>query len=205
MGHSAANTLLALVQLRQEEPGTEITWAIRGRSAARLYGGGDADGLPARGLLGSALKAAVATGAVTLIREFTVTALASPTGGRGPADRHRYGRDGDAVSLTVDAVVAATGFRPDLDMLREVRLELDPAVEAPAAPRAADRPELPLLRHRPAARRANCSRHPDEGFYIVGMKSYGRAPTFLWPPATSRSARSPPRSPATPRQRSGWS
>ena len=66
MGHSAANTLLALVQLRQEEPGTEITWAIRGRSPARLYGGGDADGLPARGLLGSTLKAAVATGAITL-------------------------------------------------------------------------------------------------------------------------------------------
>ncbi len=47
MGHSAATTLLARVGLRQAAPGTRITWAIRGRSPARLYGG-DSDGLPAR-------------------------------------------------------------------------------------------------------------------------------------------------------------
>ncbi|GAA3936383.1 hypothetical protein GCM10023085_17260 [Actinomadura viridis] len=56
MGHPAANTLLALTELAKAEPGTRITWAVRGSSAARLYGGGDADGLPARGALGTRLK-----------------------------------------------------------------------------------------------------------------------------------------------------
>ena len=178
MGHSAANTLLALVQLRDEEPGTEITWAIRGRSPARLYGGGDADGLPARGLLGSTLKAAVARGAVRLIREFTVQSLSAPAGGAGQVAVTGTGRDGAVVSLQVDAVAGATGFRPDLEMLREVRLELDPAVEAPARLAPLIDPNSHSCGTVPPHGEALLA-HPDEGFYVVGMKSYGRAPTFL--------------------------
>src|SRR4051794_16707367 len=178
MGHSAANTLLALVRLREEEPGTEITWAIRGRSPARLYGAGDADGLPARGLLGSTLKAAVSSGAVRLIREFTVSTLTPPADGTGPITVTGSGRDGEAVVLQVDAVAAATGFRPDLDMLREVRLELDPAVEAPARLAPLIDPNFHSCGTVPPHGEALLA-HPDEGFYIVGMKSYGRAPTFL--------------------------
>jgi thioredoxin reductase len=178
MGHSAANTLLALVELRQQEPGTEITWAIRGRSPARLYGGGDADGLPARGLLGSTLKAAVATGAVTLVREFTIAALTRPAEGTGPLTVTGTARGGEPVSLTVDTIAAATGFRPDLDMLREVRLDLDPAVEAPARLAPLIDPNFHSCGTVPPHGEALLT-HPDEGFYIVGMKSYGRAPTFL--------------------------
>jgi thioredoxin reductase len=178
MGHSAANTLLALVQLREEEPGTEITWAIRGRSPARLYGGGDADGLPARGLLGSTLKAAVATSAITLIREFTVTTLTPAADDAGALTVTGTGRDGEAVSLQVDAVAAATGFRPDLDMLREVRLDLDPGVEAPARLAPLIDPNFHSCGTVPPHGEGLLT-HPDDGFYIVGMKSYGRAPTFL--------------------------
>ena len=178
MGHSAANTLLALVQLRGEEPGTEITWAIRGRSPARLYGGGDADGLPARGLLGSSLKAAVASGAITLVREFTLTSLTPPTDGAGPVSVAGTARDGDAVALQVDNVVGATGFRPDLELLREVRLDLDPGVEAPAALAPLIDPNSHSCGTVPPHGEALLA-HPDEGFYIAGMKSYGRAPTFL--------------------------
>ncbi len=178
MGHSAANTLLALVQLREEEPGTEITWAIRGRSPARLYGGGDADGLPARGLLGSTLKAAVASGAVTLMREFTITSLIPPTDGTGQLTVAGTGRDGEPVSVLVDVIAAATGFRPDLEMLREVRLGLDPGVEAPAALAPLIDPNFHSCGTVPPHGEALLA-HPDEGFYIVGMKSYGRAPTFL--------------------------
>jgi hypothetical protein len=178
MGHSAANTLLALVQLREEEPGTEITWAIRGRSPARLYGGGDADGLPARGLLGSTLKAAVATGAVTLVREFQLTALTPPADAPGPLTVTGTARDGEPITLHVDALAAATGFRPDLDLLREVRLDLDPAVEAPAQLAPLIDPNFHSCGTVPP-HGEQLLRHPDEGFYIVGMKSYGRAPTFL--------------------------
>lgn len=190
MGHSAANTLLALVRLRQEEPGTEITWAIRGRSPARLYGGGDADGLPARGLLGSELKAAVAAGAVRLVREFTLVRFdvpddvpddgpdGIPDGASGPLGVIGTGRDGAAVELSVDAVVGATGFRPDLDPLREVRLALDPVVEAPVRLAPLIDPDSHSCGTVPP-HGAGVLAHPDAGFYVVGMKSYGRAPTFL--------------------------
>ncbi|WP_222193695.1 FAD-dependent oxidoreductase [Modestobacter italicus] len=176
MGHSAANTLLALVELQRTEPGTRISWAIRGRSPARLYGGGDADGLPARGLLGSTLEAAVQAGHVELHREVTLTRFT-------PSDDGLLwvtgtGRDGAPVDLHVDALAGATGFRPDLDLLREVRLELDAALEAPVRlaplidPNAHSCGTVPPHGHRALA-------HPDEGFYLAGMKSYGRAPTFL--------------------------
>ncbi|WP_100500192.1 FAD-dependent oxidoreductase [Geodermatophilus chilensis] len=178
MGHSAANTLLALVQVREEESGTEITWAIRGRSPARLYGGGDADGLPARGLLGSTLRAAVSGGAIRLIREFTIGSLTAPADGDGRVAVAGTGRDGAAVSLQVDAVVAATGFRPDLEMLREVRLDLDPAVEAPARLAPLIDPNSHSCGTVPPHGAALLA-HPDENFFVVGTKSYGRAPTFL--------------------------
>ena len=176
MGHSAANTLLGLVELQKTAPGTRISWAIRGHSPARLYGGGDSDGLPARGLLGSTLKAAVQAGHVELHREVTLTELA-PTGD-GQLQVTGEGRDGAPLTLAVDAVAAATGFRPDLDMLREVRLSLDPSVQAPARlaplidPNFHSCGTVPPHGHRDLA-------HPDESFYLVGMKSYGRAPTFL--------------------------
>ena len=35
-----------------------------------------------------------------------------------------------ASRIVADEVMAATGFRPDLDMLRELRLDLDDRVEA---------------------------------------------------------------------------
>jgi len=75
-------------------------------------------------------------------------------------------------------VAAATGFRPDLEMLREVRLELDPAVEAPAALAPLIDPNFHSCGTVPPHGEALLA-HPDEDFYVVGMKSYGRAPTFL--------------------------
>ena len=80
--------------------------------------------------------------------------------------------------VDVDVVVGATGFRPDLDMLREVRLHLDPALEAPAGLAPLIDPNFHSCGTVPPHGAALLS-HPDEGFYLVGMKSYGRAPTFL--------------------------
>ena len=87
------------------------------------------------------------------------------------------GRRGGDQTITSDPIVNATGFRPDLVMLREIRLALDDVVEAPAA-RAAHRPERALLRHGRTAR-VRRAQHPEQDFFIAGMKSYGRAPTFL--------------------------
>lgn len=175
MGHSAANSLLSLADLAEAEPGTRITWAVRGASAARLYGGGEADALPARGKLGTKIRRLVETGRLGLVTGFTIDRLESSTDGPLTV----IGRSGEeAVKLDVDVVVAATGFRPDVDMLREVRLDLDSSVEAPSRLAPLIDPNFHSCGTVPPHGEADLA-HPDEGFYIAGMKSYGRAPTFL--------------------------
>ncbi|MFD0904560.1 FAD-dependent oxidoreductase [Actinomadura sediminis] len=173
MGHSAANTLLALAELAETEPGTRITWAVRGDSVARLYGGGDADGLPARGALGTRLREAVEAGRIDLVRGFTVARIE----GDGPVTVTGTTPDGER-ALTADTIVAATGFRPDLDMLREVRVELDPATEAPVRLAPMIDPNFHSCGTVPPHGESVLA-HPETGFYLAGTKSYGRAPTFL--------------------------
>ncbi len=87
-------------------------------------------------------------------------------------------RRGELVTHRTDLVVNATGFRPDLDMLREIRLELDEIVEAPKRLAPLIDPNVHSCGTvEPHGFRE--LRHPEDGFFIVGMKSYGRAPTFL--------------------------
>lgn len=174
-GHSSANTLINLGQVSKNEPGTTILWAVRGSgSVQRLYGGGDLDGLPARGALGSRLKALVDDGVIELVTNFTITSLEN-TDGRLSVTASTP--DGPR-TMEVDVLVQATGFRPNLDMLRELRLELDPAVEAPRALGPLIDPEFHSCGTVPA-HGADVLAHPEKDFYLVGMKSYGRAPTFL--------------------------
>lgn len=172
-GHSAANTLLALAELAEQEPDTRISWAIRSPSAAGVYGGGDRDGLPARGALGSRLRGLVEEGRIELHTSFTI---------RGFKSAQTLAVTGTIPSgetqLEVDLLVPATGFRPNLDMLRELRLDLDPAVEAPRALGPLIDPEF----HSCGTVEPHGARllsHPEKDFFITGMKSYGRAPTFL--------------------------
>lgn len=175
MGHSAANTLLALAELRDSEPGTDITWAIRGRSARRLYGGGTADELPGRGALGTRLKAAVESGAITLLTDFTTTELAPEPDGRLRVISNNP--DGEQ-AVTVDSLAAATGFRPDLGILRELHLSFDPVLEAPVALAPLIDPNVHSC-GTVEPHGASVLSHPEKNVYVVGMKSYGRAPTFL--------------------------
>ena len=75
-------------------------------------------------------------------------------------------------------MIVATGLRPDLYFLREVRLALEPAVEATPALAPLIDPNLhscgTVRPHGEAA-----LRRPEAGFYIASMKSRGRAPTLL--------------------------
>ncbi len=178
MGHSAANTLLDLARLARDEPGTEVVWAIRRPGVQRIYGGEQVDQLPARGRLGSDLHALVDSGAIEHVTGFAVTRLETAADGAtvtvvGATDSGERRLDG------VHQVVAATGFRPDLEMLGELRLDLDPGLESPRDlaplidPAFHSCGTVPPHGHRELG-------HPQEpGFWTVGMKSYGRAPTFL--------------------------
>ena len=176
-GHSAANTLLNLAQLAGEEPGTEIIWAIRGVDANGLYGGEQADQLPDRGKLGSDLRSLVASGAITYVSGFAITDLELAP---DHASVSVIGRTASGVRRIegLHNIAAATGFRPDLSILSELRLDLDPGLEAPRDlaplidPAFHSCGTVPPHGHRELA-------HPEPGFFVVGMKAYGRAPTFL--------------------------
>ena len=170
-GHSAANTLISLADLAKGAPETSIQWAVRGVSAEKAYGGGEADGLPARGQLGSRLRRLVDAGTIELHTGFGIASVAS-------LDSGVIVTAADGRSVDADIVVPCTGFRPDLDFLRELRLELDPAMEAPRQLGPLIDPEFHSCGTVPP-HGARLLAHPDEHFYIVGMKSYGRAPTFL--------------------------
>jgi len=173
-GHSATNTLINLTELARQEPGTRISWAVRSSSVARAYGGGDADGLPARGALGTRLRELIHEGHINLIRGFTITEIRLAVDGVTVIAKTA----GGDLSIDVDLIAAATGFRPDLDILRELRLDLDPGVEAPRELAPMIDPELHSCGTVPP-HGADVLTHPEKDFYIVGMKSYGRAPTFL--------------------------
>ena len=173
-GHSAANVLLDLVALAERAPETRIVWSVRGRDLKRLFGGGAADGLAARGALGQAIELAVRANRLTLKLGTHVTALRPDEDGL----RVEMRENGLRTSLLVDRVIVATGQRPSLDMLGEVRLDLDPAVESPRVLAPLIDPNL----HSCGTVRPHGHRElgqPDIGLYIAGIKSYGRAPTFL--------------------------
>jgi thioredoxin reductase len=171
-GHSAFNVLLDLGELAASAPGTTITWAVRREQLGDVYGGGAADVLPARGELGARLHAMVERGRVRLVAGFRTTQVRRSGAGVVVVDPHQ-------VALgPFDEIVAATGFRPDLSMLTELRLDLDAAVESPRALAPLIDPNLHSCGTVPP-HGAEELRHPEPGFYVVGMKSYGRAPTFL--------------------------
>jgi thioredoxin reductase len=171
-GHSAFNTILDLVSLASDAPDTRITWAVRrGAMSAAVYGGGANDQLVARGALGHQVERLVDSGQLELVTGFKIQRLARSGGQISVID-------GEVAIGPFDEIVATTGFRPDLGLLQELRLDLDPAVESPAVLAPMIDPNLHSCGTvRPHG--AEQLKHPDSNIYIVGMKSYGRAPTFL--------------------------
>lgn len=174
-GHSAANVLLDLDRLARSEPETAAIWATRGTNLARIFSGGDADQLPARGELGAETRSLVESGRTPLVAGFAILALRQENG-RIMVDGETA--EGPRTIGPVDRIVAATGQRPDLSMTRELRLDLDPWLESTKAlgplidPNEHSCGSVPLHGHRELV-------HLEPGFYTVGIKSYGRAPTFL--------------------------
>jgi len=169
-GHSAFHALLDLEALSWAAPETRITWAIRGD--APELGGGGRDELAARGALGEAVQRLLDTGRITIETGFSIEAIEEVAGTLAV-------RGATTTIDGVDEIVAATGFRPDLGILRELRLGLDSIVESPSALAPLIDPNLHSCGTVPPHGAYELA-HPDEpGFFVVGMKSYGRAPTFL--------------------------
>jgi hypothetical protein len=173
-GHAAIGTLTDLATLKAQVPATEVIWLLRGDNPAKAFGGGANDKLTARGELGSAFAALVAAGKIKVEPAFPTTHVSIA----GERLRIAAGSACCGRSVVADELVVATGFRPDFSFLSEIRLRLDPAIEAPVA-------LAPLIdpnEHSCGTVRPHGARElvqDDTGFYLAGIKSYGRAPTFL--------------------------
>ena len=162
-GHSATGTLLALAELAD----TTIHWLVRASKADRAYGGGDADALPARGAIGTQVRALVAAGRVSVHTGFFVHEV---------TDQGLVSADGRKVDAEV--IVNATGARPDHTLAGELRLDLDPVLGSTRALAPLIDPNVHSCGTVPPHGVDELA-HPEPGFYVVGAKSYGRAPTFL--------------------------
>ncbi|MFF9622210.1 FAD-dependent oxidoreductase [Streptomyces griseosporeus] len=171
-GASAFTALALLADLAEQEPDTHAAWVLRRGIGANTFGGGEADQLPARGALGLRARAAVEAGHASAVTGFRTQAVE---------------RDGDRLVAVaedgrrldpVDEIIVLTGFRPDLSFLSEVRLGLDERLQAPTALAPLIDPNVhscgTVYPHG-----VNELAHPEQDVYLVGMKSYGRAPTFL--------------------------
>ncbi|GAA1628224.1 NAD(P)-binding domain-containing protein [Nonomuraea maheshkhaliensis] len=170
-GHSAATTLLALAQLDD----TPITWAIRAGNASRTFGGGDADALPARGALGTRLHALVESGRITLLTGFYTHRVRAADQGVEVVSRDPSGTE---QTIIVDRIVSATGYRPDHSIASELRLDLDPVLGSTRALAPLIDPNQHSCGTVPPHGVDELS-HPEPGYFAIGVKSYGRAPTFL--------------------------
>ena len=175
-GHSAANVLLDLARLAEaDHHRMHIIWAVRAANLNRVLGGGEADKLAARGKLGDDLRNLVESGRLQLELRFAV---------------EKIERAGDALAVTeravpdartlrpVDRIVVCTGQRPDLSMTRELRLDLDPWLESARTLGPMIDPNLHSCGSVPPHGYQQLS-HPEPRYFAVGIKSYGRAPTFL--------------------------
>jgi thioredoxin reductase len=174
-GDSALGILIDLARLADQAPGTTIVWAARNRDLTRAFGGGAADQLPARGKLGMRVRALAERGVLDVVKPFAVGEIGhTPDGALLVTGLDSIGTR----TVEVDEMVVATGLRPDLSLLREVRLDLDPALDCPRALAPLIDPNVHscgTVRPHGAAE----LQQPESGLFIVGMKSYGRAPTFL--------------------------
>ncbi|MEZ4679057.1 MAG: NAD(P)-binding domain-containing protein [Caldilineaceae bacterium] len=177
-GHSAINAILELTDLHEHAPTTHVTWLLRKANVATTYGGLQDDELPGRGQLGMRIKELVEAGAVEVITPFYTTRIERIAGGGNEQLQLIGDTPGGERTIVVDEVIGATGSRPDLDFLRELRLELHSSVEAPSAIAPLIDPNIHSCGSVPPHGEKEL-RHPEADFYMVGMKSYGRAPTFL--------------------------
>ncbi|MDP9195610.1 MAG: NAD(P)/FAD-dependent oxidoreductase [Pseudomonadota bacterium] len=170
-GHSAMNALLDLAKLQKKHPDTKIHWIVRRTQVNNVFGGGADDQLAARGALGEAARHLAESGNLQTHTGFRIARMNQQKDGVEVVAE-------DGRRLSMHRLIVATGARPDLSFLREVRLDLDPALESNRILGPLIDPNFHscgTVRPHGAAELT----HPEKDFYIIGMKSYGRAPTFL--------------------------
>jgi len=174
-GHSSINAIIELDKLKDKYPTTEIHWVLRKKNVSDVYGGQETDALEARGALGVKIEQLVNDDRVNVYTPFQIQQLVTKNDKLTVVGF----QDNEKFALPwIDEIISNTGSRPDFSFLREVRMNIDPNLESVAAIAELIDPNIHSCGTvRPHGEKE--LRHPDRDFYIVGSKSYGRAPTFL--------------------------
>jgi len=188
-GHSAITAIKHLHELTERE-GTpsKLVWCAR--HAADPYAVIADDPLPQRTVLntlGNALSRGTADASL-LETEYlavdsvvSVKALAAAAGGSERFALEVRLKDGSHKTVGCHNVLSMTGFRPDWDIVRELQLHLCYASEGPmklaASMMGAAGGGGDCLKQ--AAPGPQTMLNPEPGFFVLGMKSYGRNSSFL--------------------------
>lgn len=178
-GHSAATAASALARLVESEPGTRVVWMTRGARRPPIVEVED-DPLARRARLSAAANAVVndpprgfrflpgrVVDAVHVGPDRLEVVLRSP------------GSEEGEESVEVDRIVALVGYRPDLEICRELQVHTCWATEGPmelAATLLADGGGDCLDQPSPGPEALTM---PEPGFAWLGHKAYGRNPAFL--------------------------
>jgi hypothetical protein len=185
-GHSAQTAVRALAELAREAPGTRVIWALR--NAEPAWGAHEGDPLPERAALAAAAAelAAGASPAVEARRGVAVERVCRLEGGlqvvfRNGADNldgpSQPSEPGEPIA--VDRVLALTGYVGDAGLYRQLQVHecyatCGPMKLSAALLGAAGGDCLTQTSHG-----ADTLRNPEPGFFLLGIKSYGRNNTFL--------------------------
>lgn len=174
-GHSAINSILELVKLKEEHPDTKIVWVMRKERVDEAYGGEELDALEARGDLGSRIHQSVDSGVVQVVTPFRIQNVKELN---GKIELIGFNKGNKDTIPNIDEMIVNSGNRPDFSILQEVRIDIDTVTESVGDLAPLIDPNIHSCGTvRPHGEKE--LRQPDKDFYIVGAKSYGRAPTFL--------------------------
>lgn len=170
-GHSALNALQDLIALADHAEGMRIVWGVRSADIEEVIRPAPNDELEERKALELRIKSLLEEGRIEVVTELAVEAI-----------DHQAGRwvvkSGEHRLPAVDRIIAATGFRPSLGLLSELRVSLDPATQSPVKLAPLIDPNQHSCGSVPEHGAAELL-HAEPGLFILGIKSYGRAPTFL--------------------------
>lgn len=170
-GHSAATVICDLASIAV---GAQIHWLLRDDRELPAVEIPD-DPLPERARLAATANSLVRNQRVVLHRGAAIEAI----------DRAMNGIDitialrDRSFRLAVDEIIVATGFRPDLNLARELQLQTCWATEGTYPLAASMLGEAGADCLNISAGGAEMLTHPEPGYFTLGMKSYGRSPNFL--------------------------
>ena len=179
-GYSAATTVCELSNLAKTHAGTKVTWVTRHPSSiGRPLQPIENDPLPRRGKLTDTVNQLAASdpgwlshleGVVVESIEFDQSQAKCRISFAGESQEE----------LAFDQVVSNVGYRPDLEIFRELQVQLCFATEAPLGLAAALAVETNRKIHAQAAHRRESLVTTEPNFYVLGAKSYGRNSSFLY-------------------------